>query len=96
MATYENNALFGDNSDYAAIPANMLNAGADGAVDWGYVVSQGIKGAAQNAIGAMVNGAYADGQLQQNRTVSVSADKNTMNLLIIGAIAFFVLAGSKK
>lgn len=94
--SYESNALFGENDGYSAIPANMLNAGADGAVDWGYVVSQGIKGAAQNAIGAMVNGAYADGQLQQNRTVQVTADKNTMNLLIIGALVFFVLAGSKK
>lgn len=81
-------ALFGG-TNYSGIPANMLNADAADQYDFGTILTNGIKGAAINAMNGMINGAYASGQLQAPRTVQ--AAPNVMNLLIVGAVLYFVL-----
>jgi hypothetical protein len=87
--------FYGRDNNYSAIPATMMNASASDEIDWGAVVTNGIKGAAVNAIQTMVGGAYASGQLQTpvQQSVAVSASPQTMNLLIIGAVAWFMFGG---
>jgi hypothetical protein len=84
--------VFGADNNYSAIPANMMNASATSDIDWGAVVTNGIKGAAFNAINTMVGGAYASGQLQNPATVGqpIGSSSQTMQLLVLGAVAWLV------
>jgi hypothetical protein len=86
--------LYGTNNNYSAIPANMMNASAADEFDWGAVVTNGIKGAAYNAIGQLVNGAYASGQLQAPVNYQpVQAPMSTTTLLLLGVGAYLLLKG---
>ena len=89
--------VFGDRN-YSAIPANMMNACADNEIDWGAVVTNGIKGAAVNAIQTMVGGAYASGQLQapaQYAPAPAGISPQTMQLLLFGGIAWLLFGSGK-
>lgn len=85
--------VFGADNNYSAIPATMMNRSASSDVDWGAVVTNGIKGAAVNAINTMVNGAYIGGQLQplpsQQVAMAGPASAGTTQLLLIGAVLWF-------
>lgn len=87
-----NDALYGE---YQApyMGADMLNGSAQSSTDWGAVLAGGIVGAAQGAIGQMVGGAYASGQLQPPPAVVAQAQaqaqqRQLMTLLIIGAVIY--------
>lgn len=80
--------LYGAN--YAALPATMLNDSALDQMDFGTILTRGIKGAAFNAMNGMVNGAYASGQLQAP-AVQVQAGGSSINLLLIGVVAYLLL-----
>lgn len=89
--------VFGDRN-YSAIPATMMNGGASDEIDWGAVVTNGIKGAAINAINTMVGGAYASGQLQAPRQYDQPVGVNnpqTMQLLMLGGLAWLLFGGAK-
>lgn len=83
-----NYAIFGTTNN-SQIPAVMLNPDANGDVDWDTILTNGIKGAANGAIQSMVQGAVNSGQLvlQQPATRPLGG----MNLLLIGAVLYFVL-----
>lgn len=87
LTTY---SLYGDQANTSAIPASMLNTNADGSTDWNAVLTAGIRGAAQGAIAASVGDKYASGQLVPPANTVRGAQ--TRNLLIIAAIAYFVMA----
>lgn len=87
MSDYTMN-LYGEN--YSRIPATMLNDSAMDEMDFGTILSRGIKGAAFNAMNGMVNGAYASGQLQRP-AVQVSAGGDGMGILMIAVVAYFLL-----
>ncbi|QGZ37766.1 hypothetical protein [Pseudoduganella flava] len=84
--------VFGTENNYSAIPATMLNAGAADENDFGYLLANGIKNAAANAIYSAIGGAYASGQLQAPVQYATPASSGT-KLLIIGAVLFFLLNG---
>lgn len=89
MADLTKVALFGDDAAaYQTLGANMLNpVAASGETDWGAILMNGIRGAAQGAIASQVQGAYASGQLQSpvvNRSASL------MPLLLIGGLLYLV------
>ena len=78
--------------------ADMLNGSAESSTDWGAVLAGGIVGAAQGAIGQMVNGAYASGQLipspaQQQAVAAANQQRQMMTMLIIGAVVYMVAKG---
>ncbi len=91
----EYQGVFGANNNYSAIPATMMNGSASSDIDWGAVVTNGIKGAAFNAINTMVGGAYASGQLQSPVNIAPTAPSaispQTMQMLMIGIVAWLVL-----
>lgn len=87
----QNDAIYGDAPNRSMMSATMLNSGqAQDSFDWGAVLANGIRGAAQGAMAASVNGAYASGQLvapnYQNRGQGVSL----VPLLVIGGILYAV------
>jgi hypothetical protein len=83
-------SLYGDQANTSAIPQSMLNSNADGTTDWGAVLAQGIRGAAQGAIRASVNEKYASGQLVAPYGTTGQAFTGN-NLLLIAVVAFFLL-----
>lgn len=89
MASLTQVALFGDDAAaYNTLGANMLNpVAANGDTDWGAVLLNGIRGAAQGAIASQVQGAYASGQLQQPM---VARSNSIMPLLLIGGLLYMV------
>jgi hypothetical protein len=92
MTTNAYAGLYGTDNNYSAIPANMMNASAEDEFDWGAVVTNGIKGAAYNAIGQLVNGAYASGQLQQAvpyQPAQAPMQTTTLLMLAVGAFLLF-------
>ncbi|MFZ6748044.1 hypothetical protein [Undibacterium sp. Ren11W] len=92
VSTLDQQALFAG-ANYSRIPATMLNDQATSDDDFGTMLTKGIRGAAANAINGMVNGAYADGQLQNQGAISLQASGNNMNLLILAGIAYFLFKG---
>ena len=67
------------------LTADMLNPNAEGEQDWNTILTQGIKGAAQGAIQAMVNNAQNSGQLVVGSArVNVHANKSGQLLLLAG------------
>jgi hypothetical protein len=93
MSEYDR--VFGDGNNYSYIPATMMNSSASSDVDWNAVMTAGIKGAAMNAMSAMVGGAYQDGQLQNVQTLGgpppVQQGMSTTTLLLLGVVAWMVL-----
>ena len=92
MSEYDR--VFGEGNNYSYIPATMMNSSASSDVDWNAVMTAGIKGAAMNAMSAMVGGAYQDGQLQNVQTLGGPPPQQGMNpttLLLIGGLAWLVL-----
>jgi hypothetical protein len=90
MTQYD--AVFGADNNYSAIPATMLNAGAADESDYGYLLTNGIKNAAANAIYSAIGGAYASGQLQQPMQYAPAPQASgSSKLLIAGALLFFLL-----
>lgn len=95
-------ALFAGQRNTSLMGADMLNAGqASDEFDWGAVLANGIRGAAQSAMAASVGGAYASGQLQQpmpgyvpgpgaGQGASQGGLNSLMPLLLIGAVLYMV------
>jgi hypothetical protein len=99
MANMTSDALFSGAQGFG-MGADMLNPGAaSDSVDWGAVLANGIRGAAQGAIAASVGGAYASGQLQPmpgrdmygNPLPVASSGANLIPLLLIGAVLFLAM-----
>lgn len=89
---YQNDALFGDQKNTSLMGADMLNSGAaQNSMDWGAVLANGIRGAAQGAMAASVNGAYASGQLQGQAPGRGAANGGLMPLLLIGGVLYLVM-----
>jgi hypothetical protein len=81
-------ALFGTNYG-PTMGATMMNpSAASGDTDWGAVLLNGIRGAAQGAIASQVQGAYSSGQLQG--PMGQPRGNSMMPLLIIAAIVYAV------
>ena len=89
MAGLPQVALFGDDAAaYNTLGANMLNpVAASGETDWGAILMNGIRGAAQGAIASQVQGAYSSGQLQPP---PVARTNSLMPLLLIGGLLYMV------
>lgn len=83
-------ALFGGQPNTSLMGADMLNSGqAQDSFDWGAVLANGIRGAAQGAMAASVQGAYDSGQLRA--PLGVSQGGNLMPLLLIGGLLYAVM-----
>jgi hypothetical protein len=95
MASLTQTALFGDDSMASGgMGADMLNPGsASGSTDWGAVLMNGIRGAAQGAIASQVQGAYTSGQLVPNAAFSNHASISPMTLLLLGVVLYVVAKG---
>lgn len=92
MTAYQ--GVFGANNNYSALPANMLNASAADENDFGTLVTNGIKGAAVNAINNMIGDAYASGQLQRPVSAQVGgAMSSNMKMLLIGGAVLLLMSG---
>ncbi|WP_377704931.1 hypothetical protein [Pseudoduganella sp. UC29_71] len=85
--------VFGTDNNYSAIPANMLNAGAADGNDFGYLLANGIKNAAANAIYNAIGGAYASGQLQVPVQYAPAAQQGGIGLLLLAGLAWFAFGG---
>lgn len=89
---YQNAALFGDRANTSMIPSAMMNQfTADGSTDWGAVITNGIRGAADGAIRGLVSEKFQDQQLKAQQTQAAIAQRSMLNLVVIGAILFVVL-----
>lgn len=91
----QQNAIYGTSvAAYNQLGANMVNPmQANGDTDWGAILANGIRGAAQGAIAAQVNGAYASGQLvaPYTPTYNTTSAGGLNGLILLAALAFFVL-----
>lgn len=85
-------ALFGGGANTSQIPATMLNPGAaGGARDWGAILADGIVGATNGAIGALVKEKFDSGQLVATQTAAAQQQKQLMPLIVIGGIAYLLM-----
>lgn len=86
-------ALWGpDANAYGTLGAQMVNpVSASGDTDWGAILTNGIRGAAQGAIAAQVNGAYASGQLVNSATGQRAGQGSLLTLLLIGGVIWAVM-----
>jgi hypothetical protein len=76
---------------YQTLGATMVNPmQANGETDWGAILANGIRGAAQGAIAAQVNGAYASGQLMQPTAYQQPRSNGLTGLLLVGAVLYMV------
>lgn len=94
MSAYTVDAFYGDAANTSAIPANMMNQfAADGGADWNSIIANGIRGAAQAGIAAMVNEKYADGQLKPLPTAAAPAGalSGETGLIVLAVIAYLLL-----
>lgn len=92
MADYYNDALWGYTSS-GSMGADMLNPGAAGGeTDWGAILANGIRGAAQGAIGSMVRGAQVSGQLATAQIQRQQSNQLFM-LLLIGGVLYLATKG---
>lgn len=90
MTAYD--SVFGAGNNYSALPADMLNSSAADANDFGTLVTNGIKGAALNAINNMIGDAYASGQLQRPAPAPGATMTPNTKLLLIGGAALLLLS----
>jgi len=91
----QQNAIYGNPvAAYNQLGANMVNPmQANGETDWGAILANGIRGAAQGAIGAQVNGAYASGQLVPYQpTYNTSSASGLNGLILLAGLAYFVMS----
>ncbi len=93
----QQNALYGNPvAAYNTIGAGMVNpVKANGDTDWNAILANGIRGAAQGAIAAQVQGAYASGQLVYHEPTYNTTSANGLNGLILLAGLAFLVMGSK-
>lgn len=85
-------ALYGDRANTSLMGADMLNSGAaSDSMDWGAILANGIRGAAQGAMAASVQGAYDSGQLQAPPGAVRGQTGSLLPLLILGGIAWAVM-----
>jgi len=91
----QQNALYGSPvAAYNQLGANMVNpVKANGETDWGAILANGIRGAAQGAIGAQVNGAYASGQLVAPVGYQQTSASGLNGLILLAGLAFLVMGG---
>lgn len=89
--SYQADAIFGSQANTSAIPADLLNVNANGETDWNSVIANGIRGAAQGAISALVGEKFQSGQLRDPATVQVTASNKMIQWLLIGGVAYLVL-----
>jgi hypothetical protein len=88
MGDYTNDAIYGYTGS-GTLGADMLNPyAASGPEDFGAVIANGIRGAAQGAIGGMVAGAQASGQLQQAAIVRQQSNNTLLVLLLVGGVLY--------
>lgn len=93
MSDYTNDALFGTYGG-GALGADMLNpAAAQSATDWGAILANGIRGAAQGAIAAKVGGAYASGQLVNQQAAQAKGNSQFLTLLLVGGVLYALTRG---
>jgi hypothetical protein len=86
MGDYYNDAVFGYTSS-GTLGADMLNPGVtSGETDWGAILANGIRGAAQGAIGSMVRGAQQSGQIAAAQVAQKKSNQLFMLILIGGAL----------
>jgi hypothetical protein len=86
----QNEALYGDRPNTSLMGATMLNGyNAQDQFDWGAVLANGIRGAAQGAMAASVNGAYQSGQLVSPGLVTGRGQGiNLVTLLLLGGLVY--------
>lgn len=79
--------LFGSEPNTSLLPAQMMNITANNSTDWGAIIADGIRGAADGAIRGLVTEKFQDGQLK------ASAQKNSqmMTWALIAVAAYLVL-----
>lgn len=90
----QQNAIYGtDVRAYNYLGASMANpVQATGESDWGAILANGIRGAAQGAIASQVRGAYESGQLVQPTAYQPTTSASGLNgLLLIAALAWIVM-----
>lgn len=79
---------------YQTLGASMVNPMmANGDTDWNAILANGIRGAAQGAIAAQVQGAYASGQLVQPTAYHQASASSLNGLLLLAGLAFLVMGG---
>lgn len=89
---YQNAALFGNAPNTASIPATMLNGfNSEGGTDWGAVITNGIRGAADGAIRGLVEEKFQDGQLKQMQVRAAIQQRQLTNWVLIGLVVWVVL-----
>lgn len=95
MLNYEGDAIYGTQSYNTAIGANMMNPTyATSSTDWGSILTNGIRGAAEGAMAGLVAEKYASGQLQLPTAYQgAQQQKSIMPLLVIGAIVYVLMKG---
>lgn len=88
-------ALYGSPvAAYNQLGATMANPSrANGDTDWSAILANGIRGAAQGAIAAQVNGAYASGQLIAQPGYQQTSASGLNGLILIAGLAFLVMGG---
>lgn len=92
MSDYFNDALYGYTASTGTLGADMVNpSAASSSVDWGAILANGIRGAAQGAIAGQVAGAYQSGQLVAAQQQAQAANKGLITLLLIGGIAYVLM-----
>lgn len=89
-------AIYGDPARaYQTLGANMVNPEkANGETDWGAILANGIRGAAQGAIEAQVRDAYASGQLVSPTYQPTTGPTGLNGLLLVGALVWIMWGNS--
>lgn len=87
MGLYADTLFGNDVPNTAQIPAYMLNQSAANSTDWGAIISDGIRGAAQGAIDGLVREKFQDGQLK----AQAANNNNMMKWLVIGAVVYLLV-----
>lgn len=95
MMGIQQDAIYGNPvMAYQNLTASMVNPErANGDTDWNAILANGIRGAAQGAIMAQVQGAYASGQLMPPPSDYRPTASGLNGLLLIAVAAFFIMGG---
>lgn len=89
----QQNALYGSPvAAWNTLGAGMVNpTKANGDTDWGAILANGIRGAAQGAIASQVQGAYDSGQLVHVPTYNTTSANGLNGLILLAGLAFLVM-----
>lgn len=81
---------------YQTLGAQMVNPErANGDTDWNAILANGIRGAAQGAIAAQVNSAYASGQLMAPVSYQPTTSPTGLNgLILLAGLAYIVMSAN--